>query len=360
MKPVSLREGSAGASRRCTSATRRSRRRWCVGWAAWVLAAACAPPSPAESTTPRGEASRPEVVAPPSPAPVPSATTSAAPSDGLQLIEEGDRAVLVNVEGAIQKYEQARRLRPLDHGLLWKLGRAYQKKEDWEKTESTFAEAARLAPEYANYHLWQGSASLKLVEEGDTSRLPAARAAFEQCLKADPNYAECHYYFGHAAMLAANDQVALEHFTRAIELDPTKAYFYPPLAELYSVHKLYAEAQAVLQEGLAFIPQTEESREDLFDMCMLLVQVAQTQGDRAKMIAAVEGARKVAGDTHPEVSFILGSIYATQPPVSPDKAAWQLKSFLKRACRGSGAAKFKEQCEVAQSLLQRIGMAAVP
>jgi tetratricopeptide (TPR) repeat protein len=67
------------------------------------------------------------------------------------LANEGDQAVKVNVEGAIQKYEQAIQLDPTNHRILWKLAVAYEKKEDWEKMASTLSRAVQVAPDFANY-----------------------------------------------------------------------------------------------------------------------------------------------------------------------------------------------------------------
>ena len=68
-----------------------------------------------------------------------------------------------------------------------------------------------------------------------------------------------------------------------------------------------------------------------------------------------ENAKKIAGDQHPEISFILGSTYAVMEPPKKEKAARLLKSFQKKACRSTKAKQFKEQCETSQSLIQQLG-----
>ena len=57
--------------------------------------------------------------------------------EAINLSNEGDKAYRVNVEGAISKYEQATQLDPTNHRILWKLAKAYERKEDWDKVAST-------------------------------------------------------------------------------------------------------------------------------------------------------------------------------------------------------------------------------
>jgi hypothetical protein len=42
-------------------------------------------------------------------------------------------------------------------------------------------------------------------------------------------------------------------------------------------------------------------------------------------------------------------------PPQKEKATRQLQSFIKRSCRSGAAAKFKAQCEEANSLIQKLG-----
>ncbi len=71
--------------------------------------------------------------------------------EAINLANEGDQSVKINVEGAIQKYEQAIDLDPTNHRILWKLANAYEKKEDWDKMASTLSRAVQVAPDFANY-----------------------------------------------------------------------------------------------------------------------------------------------------------------------------------------------------------------
>lgn len=275
--------------------------------------------------------------------------------EAINLANEADRNVKVNVEGAIQKYEQARQLDPSNHRILHKLASAYEKKEDWEKMASILAAAMQQAPEFANYAYKRGYALIKLAEAGDKDKYEEAKAPLQQCVQTDPNLAECYFLLGQAFEWTDDPQNALQNYTAAIEHDPTRAFFYPSPAALYYTYKLFSEAEAILTEGTRIIPPTEETSDSLYEMYILLFQVAQAKGDEAGMVASMEKANEVAGEAHPEIAFNLGSTYAVQNPPKKEKAVRMLNSFTKRACRSQQAQKFREQCETAQTLIQKLG-----
>jgi tetratricopeptide (TPR) repeat protein len=274
--------------------------------------------------------------------------------EAINLANDADQSVKVNVEGAIQKYEQARRLDPTNHQILWKLAVAYEKKEDWEHMASTLAAAAQQAPDFANYYFKRGFALIKLAEAGASDKYDEAKGPLQKCIEKDPNLAECYHFLGQANEWTDNLQAALDNYTKAIEHDPTVAYFYPPLGELYVTLKFYDDAEKSLKEGTRLVAPSEKSKNNLYGMYVLLFAVAQAKNDKPSMLVAMERAKDVAGDAHPEISFNLGSTYAVMDPPQKDKAIRLLKSFTQRACRSEKAMKFKEQCETAQSLIQQM------
>jgi tetratricopeptide (TPR) repeat protein len=275
--------------------------------------------------------------------------------EAINLANEGDQSVKVNVEGAIQKYEQAIQLDPTNHRILYKLAVAYEKKEEWDKLASTLARAVQVAPEFANYWFKRGFALVKAAESGNPDAYEQAKEPLKKCIEKDPNLAECYHFLGEASLWTDDEQAALENYTKAIEHDPTVGYFYPPLAELYITLKFHKEAEQILKEGTRIVPPGEKTNNYLYAMYILLFQTAQARDDKPSMVASVEKAQEVAGDAHPEISFILGSTYAVMDPPRKEKAVQLLNSFSKRACRGANAAKFKEQCETANGLIQKLG-----
>ena len=353
----------------------------------WLLLACAAPqapvaeavviPSPASSASVAppaaelapGVTSSPTPLAPSSPdaesatvpAPLPDgspaipAVSRADAMEAIRLANDGDRSVKVNVEGAIQKYTSAFELDPTNAKIAHKLGQAYQKKEDWERMASTFAAAVALEPREAQYHFKRGYALVKLAEARDPDQYEAAKVPLERCIELEPTHAECHFFLGTAAEYTVDDQVALESYTRAIENAPEVAYFYPPLAALYIVHKRYREATRTLAEATRRIAPTEANAESLYAIHILRFQVAQVKGDDRAMLEAMEQAQAVVGDAHPEIAFHLGATYAALKPPETAKAIRLLMSFTKRVCRSSRAARYREQCQVAAQLLEQLG-----
>jgi tetratricopeptide (TPR) repeat protein len=276
--------------------------------------------------------------------------------EAINLANQGDQAVLVNVSGAIAKYEEASRLDPGNHRIFWKLGTAYQKQEEWGKMESVLSRASAQAPEFADYYYYRGYALMMIAEGGNKDAYNDAKAPFQKCIEIDPNYAECYHWLGQALLWTDDEQGALENYTKAIEHDGKVGYFYPPLGELYTILRFYDEAEKVLTGGERVLEKVQKNKNSLYAIHTLLSNVYQAKGNDASRIAALESANAVAGDTHPEIAFNLGSTYATMKPPEKDKAVRLLKSFNKRACAGKkGATTYKEQCETSQALVQKLG-----
>ncbi len=276
--------------------------------------------------------------------------------EAIQLANQGDQAVTVNVSGAIAKYEEASRLDPSNHRIFWKLAMAYQKQEEWGKMESVLSRAAAQAPEFADYFYYRGYALVQIAQGGNKDAYEDAKAPLEKCIQLDPNYAECYHWLGIAMLWTGNEQAAIENYTKAIEHDPKVGYFYPPLGEIYIHLRFYDQAEQVLKGGERLLDKVQKNKNSLYAIYTLLSNVYQAKRDDASRITALESANAVAGDSHPEIAFNLGSTYATMKPPQKDKAVRLLKSFNKRACAGKkGATTYKEQCETSQSLVQKLG-----
>jgi tetratricopeptide (TPR) repeat protein len=275
--------------------------------------------------------------------------------EAINLANEGDQSVKVNVENAIAKYEQAVQLDPTNHRILWKLAAAYEKKEDWDKMASTLSRATSMAPDFATYWYKRGLALVNQAEAGNKDAFEQAKEPLKKCIEKDPNLAECYYLMGECMQWTDDEQAAVDFYTKAIQHDPSKGFFYPPLADLYLLFKLDKEAEQVINEGTKLVQPDEKNLPKIYNMYILLANAALMRGDKAAQLAAVEKAEKYAGESHPEFSFDLGSTYATMEPPQKERAVRLLNTFTKRICRGAGAKKFQEQCESSQSLLQKLG-----
>jgi len=275
--------------------------------------------------------------------------------EAINLANEGDQSVKVNVEGAIQKYEQAIDLDPTNHRILWKLATAYEKKEDWDKMASTLSRAVQVAPDFANYWAARGHALIMQARAGNMDAYKQAQEPLKKCIEKDPNFADCYNELGETDLWTDDEQGALDNYSKAIEHDPSKGFYYPDLASLYVTLKLYDQAQQVLNEGVKLIPPGDKNNAKIYNMYILLSTVALGKGDKAGQVAAIEKAEPYAGDAHPEFSFMLGSTYATQEPPQKEKALRLLNQFTKRVCKGAQATKFHEECEESNSLIQKLG-----
>jgi tetratricopeptide (TPR) repeat protein len=275
--------------------------------------------------------------------------------EAINLANEGDQSVKVNVEGAIQKYEQAIQLDPTNHRILWKLASAYEKKEDWDKMASTLSRSVQVAPDFGNYWYKRGVALINQAEAGNPDAYEQAKEPLKKCIEKDPNIAECYFLLGEAMLWTDDEQSAIDFYHKAIEHDPSVSYFYPPLAELYTTLRFTNEAEQVLKEGTKLVQPSEKNNPKLYGMYVLLGNVALSKKDKAGQLAAMQRAEQFAGDSHPEFAFNLGSTYATMNPPEKEKAVRLLEQFTKKVCRGAQATKFKEQCETSSSLVQKLG-----
>lgn len=273
--------------------------------------------------------------------------------EAINLATEGDQMKKVDLEGAIQKYEQATRLDPKNDLIFHKLADAYEKKEAWDKVASTMAQAIRLSPKNALYSYKRGKALAMQAEKGPTS-WSEAKEPLEQCIQKDPNYADCYYYLGEVMLQLDDEQRALENWTKAVQHDPKELTFYAPLAELYTNLGLLNEAGQVVKEGQGFI--TPQSKMGVVPLYQHEGRVAQAKKDLATTVSALEKAKTADTEgAHPEILFNLGSTYAVMTPPKKQEALQMLKAFQARGCKGAKAQKFKAQCEQAQTLTMNLG-----
>jgi tetratricopeptide (TPR) repeat protein len=274
--------------------------------------------------------------------------------EAVILSNEADQAVKVDVEGAINKYEQATRLDPTNHHIFYKLAMAYRKKEDWDKVASTLARATQLAPKYANYWFFRGYA-LEMQAKKKISSYDEAKEPFGKCIDNDPNYAECYSELGTVELWTDDEQKALENFTKAIEHDPKQVGYYAQLADLYIRLGYMKEAEQVLQQAKSFAKAGDR---DLFAIHVLLSQVLQDRGSMVEMVTELEAAKAVAnpeGSEAVQILYNLGSTYAQLDPPRKQEAINLLKGFNNRACKGAKALMYKTECETTATLVVRLG-----
>jgi tetratricopeptide (TPR) repeat protein len=280
--------------------------------------------------------------------------------EAVLLAQKGDQEVKLNVEGAINNYDQATKLDPTNHRIFFKLAMAYRKKEDWDKVASTLARATQLAPQFANYWLERGYA---LEQQARKKTVPweETKEPFQKCVEKDPNYAECYEELGNAFLWTDDEQKALENYTKAIEHDPANIAYYTMLAGLYIDLGYIKEAEQVLKEAKSFVKPDDKDKDRLkavYNLHVLLAKVYQERDSIPEAVTELEAAKQIAPAEGPESVLILwnlGSTYASMKPPKSAEAIAMLKGFSTRACKGAKATTYKSECEQTSALVNKLG-----
>ncbi len=295
---------------------------------------------------------------PPPPRSDPAPPAEARCPDGVKkailLANDGDNIVRADVDAGIALYLKALELDPTRHRIVYKLAKAYKKKEAWDKVAETMARAVQLAPSHADDWLELGYA-LRVQASKGTLPFEQAKGPLLRCVEIDPNLADCHEQLGTVYLWMDEEQKALESYTRAIEVDPTEVSYYAPLADLYIRLDRFADAEAVLLQAKKVAKPGDKA---LYAISVLLAQVYQSRGDLKGMVSELEAARAYADPEKPEgtqILFNLGSTYAQLDPPRKAEAVQMLKAFHTRACKGSKAAIYRTECETAAALVSKLG-----
>lgn len=266
------------------------------------------------------------------------------------LADAGDKLRAVNLSAAIDKYVLASRTDPSSHRILYKLGAAYVKAEDWKKADQALRRACTLAPTFASYFFLRGFALEHLAQ------WPEAREALAQAAVLDPSWADPHFDLGEVWQHDKEEGKAASEYVRAIRLAPDAIAFYGPLAELYVRLGFYDAADQVVGEALARAAPDDRNR---YVLHTLRGVVLERKGDARGAMRAYEEARAACGAcderNQAAVYFNLGSAYARVSPPRKAEAVTNLLTFQKRICRGGAAARYADECVQTQELLRALG-----
>ncbi len=300
------------------------------------------------------------------------------------LANQGDGAVDSNPGDAIQRYEEAVKLDPNNHAILFKLARAYKKKEDWEKAQGALQRAVDKAPTFANYWFELGMAIEQQARKPDkgSAKWSDSIEPYTKCIEKDPNEDRCFAHLAEAYYWTDDEQKALSNYTEAVEKRPVDSdvkpkpsgdaekdkekktekqkclddpaiecalNHYTRLASLYIQLDYYKEAEAVLN---AAKDNGDPKDKRLYNVYTLLAAVYGEQHNPDKVVKALEDARSLRED-EPGLLFNLGMAYAELNPPKKAEALQRLKGFTARACTKE-AAKYKRECEQAQTVIQRL------
>lgn len=276
--------------------------------------------------------------------------------DAIIIANEADKSVKVDANAAIQKYEEATRLDPKNHFIWNKLGQAYRKLENWPKMAEALNEASKVDGTWASYWADRGYA-LEMQARKKTISYEEAKAPYNKCIEVDTNYADCYHQLGNVYLWTDDEQKALEHYTKAIEHDPTQLRYYGPLADLYIRLGYVKEAEQVLKEAKSFAGgAAPDQKKLLVGIHVLAADVAQTKGDMNEQVKELEAAKAAAPDDSAEavqILFSLGSTYAKLNPPRKQEAIEMLKGFHARACKGQKKELYKTECETTSTIVTK-------
>jgi tetratricopeptide (TPR) repeat protein len=135
----------------------------------------------------------------------------------LRLIESS-RTLLAagDLNGAAAQLEEARRLRPADDGVLYRLASLNFDMRRNDLAKAYVEEAISHAPSQWLYHYLLG------MIESNSARWPKARASLETAIRLNPSAAEAHNALGNAALQLHDRKLAIASFERAVELSPNE------------------------------------------------------------------------------------------------------------------------------------------
>lgn len=132
-----------------------------------------------------------------------------------------------NIDAAITHYQKALALKPELAVLNYNLGNSFLQLYNYEAGITHYRKALEVNPEWPEVHANLGNAFSMLGE------LEAADSSYQQALKFKPDWAEVYCRMGH---IKKQDKPleAIEHFQRAIEINPKYSEAHQQLCDLLS------------------------------------------------------------------------------------------------------------------------------
>lgn len=271
----------------------------------------------------------------------------------IDLANEADRLRMVDLDGAIAKYQEAVALEPTLHRIHHKLALAQSKKESWEAAAKADETAAKLAPTFAIYFAGAGRArsQMALREKGPWQD---ARTLLEKAVALDPGLSDAHYELAEVLLHMGDEHGALVHYSKAVETNPAEVASWAALADLYVRLGYLAQAEKTLREALESIAGDRR-----FVLESIYGDVLSRKGDRSGSLAHYEEARKSCGTCGAPgqaiAFFNLGAAYASIVPPRKSEAIMNLQMFHKMICKGAAYARYADQCHEAQALVNTMG-----
>lgn len=173
--------------------------------------------------------------------------------------------------------------------------------------------------------------------------------AARHCVTSDDNNADCHSSLGHALFNSGQDQAALYHFRRALELRPGRADLYVGPARLLLVYARLEEAEQALRQGLSGTSKRNPSttRALLLDLAQVLSAKRRFEDSAAALSEAL--ALTEQQPKAPLLETLVDVLLAETPP-DRSRALVALQQLAEEECQAPADAD-QERCARAKQRL---------
>jgi tetratricopeptide (TPR) repeat protein len=180
---------------------------------------------------------------------------------------------------------------PRDAELYLKRGELYRARGRWQAALEDYDRAARLDPALDVVDLVRGKLFL---EKGDA---PASRRALDRFIGAHPEHSEGRLARGRALVKVGERALAVEDFTRAIELSSAP----PPEAYLERSDALAAEGRQRIDEAVGGLDQGIAK---LGPLAVLELRAIDLELERKRYDAALDRLERIARQSHRQETWL--------------------------------------------------------
>ncbi len=222
--------------------------------------------------------------------------------DAQKLAKQAQTIQGENPKDAAEMYQQAANMDPSNHTILAHLATLHEKQKNWQAAADTWAKAASIAEDFANYHFRQGYSLYELARkdpahQGFDKAVGPLKKAFEK----DKNLADAKYYLAKCLEEMDNEQEALQAYSEAIEVRADQLSYYVDLANLYLNLGFGQEGLTVAQEGQKIAPSVKpkdeneknEAYNNVYNLALDEARASDYLGDAKGKIAALKNAMEV-------------------------------------------------------------------
>jgi tetratricopeptide (TPR) repeat protein len=198
-------------------------------------------------------------------------------------------------EEAIETYERVLTVQPNFVPVILDLGILLQNLGRFELAEMWFLRALELEPESERILANLGRANQALHRAG------LARNYYERAIRINPYYAEAQHMFGTLLFSEGQVEEAMQHYTKALEIDETHVNCLKDLGYLHLCANRPAEARTAFQRAQSIQPRNP-------DVIAALAKLDDQSGDVNRAYQRLRPFLEGNLPPHPEVGLVFANI----------------------------------------------------